>query len=76
LQVVQALAREDFGEVLVVEPHLTTCPIPGLALHPAEEALRTADIVVVLVAHRAFTRLRRELFTRPSVVDTVGLLSR
>jgi hypothetical protein len=31
---------------------------------------------VILVAHRAFTRLRRELFTRPSVVDTVGLLSR
>jgi UDP-N-acetyl-D-mannosaminuronic acid dehydrogenase len=76
LEVVQALAEADFGELLVVEPHLTTLPIPGLTLHAAEDALRVADIVVILVAHRAFTRLRRELFTRPSVVDTVGLLSR
>jgi UDP-N-acetyl-D-mannosaminuronic acid dehydrogenase len=76
LEVVRALAAADFGEVMVVEPHLLACPIEGLALHGAEDALKVADIVVILVAHRAFTRLRRELFTRPSVVDTVGLLSR
>jgi len=76
LEVVQALAQAELGEVVVVEPHLSTCPVAGVALVSAEEALKTADIVVVLVAHRAFTRLRREWFTRPSVVDTVGLLSR
>ena len=70
------LLAADFGSVVVVEPHLAKCPIEGVPLETAEEALRTADIVVILVAHRAFGRLRRELFHRPSVVDTVGLLTR
>jgi UDP-N-acetyl-D-mannosaminuronic acid dehydrogenase len=62
------------AELMVVEPHLRTCPIEGLALHEPEAALRNADIVVILVAHRQFQRLPRELFLRPSVIDTVGLL--
>ena len=56
------------------EPHLRKCPLEGLALYEAEGALRTADIVVILVAHRQFQRLPRELFLRPSVIDPVGLL--
>lgn len=63
------------AEVLVVEPHLRQCPIEGLELCEAEAALREADIVVILVAHRQFRRLSRELFTRPSVIDPVGLLA-
>ncbi len=76
LEVVRALLAADFGTVVVVEPHLDRCPIDGVPLESAEDALRTADIVVILVAHRSFGRLRRELFNRPSVVDTVGLLTR
>ncbi len=76
IEVVRELAAADFGDVVAVEPHLQNSPIPGVPLVGAEEALRTADIVVVLVAHRAFARLRREWFNRPSVVDTVGLLTR
>lgn len=62
------------AELMVVEPHLRQCPIEGLGLHEPEAALRNADIVVILVAHRQFQRLPRELFLRPSVIDTVGLL--
>ncbi|HWB75826.1 MAG TPA: UDP-N-acetyl-D-mannosamine dehydrogenase [Nannocystaceae bacterium] len=76
LEVVRELVRADFGEVVVVEPHLRASPVDGAQLIDAEEALRTADIVVILVAHRAFARLRRDWFNRPSVIDTVGLLSR
>jgi UDP-N-acetyl-D-mannosaminuronic acid dehydrogenase len=76
LEVVRALLAADFGTVVVVEPHLDRCPIDGVPLESAEDALRTADIVVILVAHRSFGRLRRELFNRPSVLDTVGLLTR
>ncbi|MBC8073340.1 MAG: UDP-N-acetyl-D-mannosamine dehydrogenase [Deltaproteobacteria bacterium] len=76
LEVVRELARADFGEVVLVEPHLRKSPVEGVVLAEAEEALRTADIVVILVAHRAFSRLRRDWFNRPSVIDTVGLLSR
>jgi UDP-N-acetyl-D-mannosaminuronic acid dehydrogenase len=76
MEVVRELLAADFGSVVVVEPHLAKCPIDGVPLESAEDALRTADIVVILVAHRSFGRLRRELFHRPSVVDTVGLLTR
>src|SRR5688572_2697007 len=74
MRVVEGLAVLD-ADVVVVEPHLSRSPFPEIALVEAEPALRTADIVVILVAHRAFTRLSRDLFTRPSVVDTVGLLA-
>ena len=74
LDVVRALMSLQ-ADLMIVEPHLDESPIEGLPLVEAEAALRAADIVVVLVAHRQFSRLSRELFTRPSVVDTVGLLA-
>lgn len=76
IEVVRRLAALDAMDLLIVEPHLQQCPVPGHALVEAEDALRDADIVVVLVGHRRFSRLPRELFTRPSVIDTVGLLAR
>lgn len=75
LEVVRAIrAALPGAELRVVEPHLRACPLPGLTLYEPEVALRDADVVVILVAHRQFQRLPRELLTRPSVIDTVGLL--
>lgn len=74
LAVVRAMHASLEAELLVVEPNLRECPIEGLELCEAEEALRRADVVVVLVGHRQFQRLPRESFKRPSVVDMVGLL--
>ncbi|MEM6990141.1 MAG: UDP-N-acetyl-D-mannosamine dehydrogenase [Myxococcota bacterium] len=74
--VVEQLAALGTMELLIAEPHLTACPIEGHALVDVEDAVRQADIVLILVAHRRFSRVPRELFTRPSVIDTVGLLAR
>lgn len=74
LEVARRLRALD-AELVLVEPHLHASPLEGVPLMAAEPALRTADIAVILVAHRAFARLPRDLFTRPSVVDTVGLLA-
>lgn len=74
LLVARGLCALD-AEIVLVEPHLHASPIEGLPLLAAEPALRTADIAVILVAHRAFSRVPRDLFTRPSVVDAVGLLA-
>ncbi len=74
LDVVRSIHESLPAEVMVVEPHLRECPIEGLELFEAEAALREADVVVILVGHRQFRRLPKELFTRPSVIDTVGLL--
>ncbi len=76
LSVVRSLHETLDAELLVVEPHLRACPIAGLSLHEPEVALRQADIAVILVGHRQFRRLPREAFTRPSVIDMVGLLER
>ncbi|MCA9649235.1 MAG: UDP-N-acetyl-D-mannosamine dehydrogenase [Myxococcales bacterium] len=75
VEVVRRLQASLEADLLVVEPHLRRCPIEGLELVEPEVALQQADIVVILVAHRQFGRLPRELFTRPSVIDTVGLLA-
>lgn len=74
LEVARRLHDEGAVDLLLVEPHLERSPIDGLPLHPAERALGVADIAVILVAHRAFRRLPRDLFLGPAVIDTVGLL--
>lgn len=73
LEVARMLVREDLGTLLLVEPHLEQSPIPGGDLVDTELALALADIVVVLVAHSAFARVPAAAFTRPCVIDTVGL---
>jgi hypothetical protein len=66
-------------EVLAVEPHIDVLPL-GLASSGARlvsftTALRDADAVGVLVAHRAFAARRTEIALHPAVVDAVGLFS-
>jgi UDP-N-acetyl-D-mannosaminuronic acid dehydrogenase len=75
LAIARALAEAPGLELMLVEPHLSRSPIEGHALHDPHEALAAADIAVILVAHRAFRRLPRELFLAPRVLDTVGLLA-
>jgi len=75
LHIAQALAAEPEQELLLVEPHLHTSPIPGVPLVPLAHALASADIIVVLVAHRQFRHLRPDHLLRLMVVDTVGLLN-
>ncbi len=75
LHIARALAAEPDLELLLVEPHLHTTPIAGAPLVPLAEALASADIVVVLVAHRQFRHLRPDHLLRLMVVDTVGLLN-
>lgn len=74
LEVARMIAAEQLGEVLLVDPHLQRSPLEGLALWDAQAALEVADVAVILVAHRRFGLLAPELFNKPSVLDTVGLL--
>ena len=72
---------EGFGrlgcQVLAVEPNVVELPsrLDGLpiTLTPLEDALRDADIVCVLVRHRAFNDLGKTLKGRARVIDVVGL---
>lgn len=76
MRVASLIAREQLGNLVVVDPRLTASPLPGVPLVTLEEALRRADIVVVLSEEPSFAAVPPELYARPSVIDTLGLLSR
>jgi UDP-N-acetyl-D-mannosaminuronic acid dehydrogenase len=71
VDIVRALQRERAGELLVVEPHLAAhAEFPLVRL---EEAVARANIVLVLVDHKQFRRLRRESLHEKLLIDTRGL---
>jgi UDP-N-acetyl-D-mannosaminuronic acid dehydrogenase len=77
VDIVEALAKEKIGELLVVEPHINKLPAHlsklGLALSDFEVAADKADILLLLVDHRAFLRIDRTLFRDKIVIDTRGV---
>lgn len=78
LHIVEMLARENVGELLVVEPNVRALPktLEGsVCVKRAElsEALDKADIILLLVDHRQFRRVDRELLNVKIVIDTRGL---
>jgi UDP-N-acetyl-D-mannosaminuronic acid dehydrogenase len=75
LHIAQALAADPTLELVLVEPHLKRSPIADAPLVGLDQALATADILVILVAHRQFRHLRPDQLLHLMVVDPVGLLS-
>ena len=78
LHIVEMLAREDIGDLLVVEPNIRRLPpslsqFPRLRAADLQTALQEADIVVLLVDHRQFKRIDRELLKIKIVIDTCGM---
>src|SRR5688572_6699746 len=72
LAVVRALAAGAEYDLRVVEPHLARHP--ELELMSLEQALDGADIVVFLVAHRAFKAIPPNLLSEKIIIDTCGAL--
>ncbi|MES2256315.1 MAG: UDP-N-acetyl-D-mannosamine dehydrogenase [Pseudomonadota bacterium] len=76
VEIVEALAKGNVGELLVVEPHINQLPPHlaklGLTLSDFEVAVERADILLLLVDHRAFLRIDRALFRDKIVIDTRG----
>jgi UDP-N-acetyl-D-mannosaminuronic acid dehydrogenase len=77
LHIAAGLAEENVN-LLIVEPHVEGLPSP-LAGRPNvekmtfDEAIRKADIIVLLVGHTAFKDAPRDLLLSRVVIDTVGL---
>ena len=79
LSIAAQLADEmPTARLLAVEPHIEELPkaLAGrsnVAFTQTEDAITTADIVVVLVDHDAFKQLDPELLEGKALVDTRGL---
>jgi UDP-N-acetyl-D-mannosaminuronic acid dehydrogenase len=78
VEIVQQLAEQHAGSILVVEPHVKQLPksvadLPGVTLTKFDEAVQRADIILLLVNHRQFKNIDRRLLLEKVVIDTRGL---
>lgn len=77
LDIVKRLAEANLGTLLVVEPYVEEMPssLQGydqLNFVDVDEAVKTADIVLVLVNHKPFLAVDRALLEGKHVIDTCG----
>lgn len=75
MEIAEALARQPGRRILVSEPHIAELPKTlrdHATLLPAEEAVRQAQVVVLLVNHQSFRALDRSLLEGKTIIDTRG----
>ncbi len=75
LHIVESIVDQKLGKVLVAEPHTRQLPSSLSAtatLLVAEEAVRAADIVLLLVDHKPFKSISKRLLEQRVVIDTRG----
>jgi UDP-N-acetyl-D-mannosaminuronic acid dehydrogenase len=72
LDITKAISELNMGKVLVVEPNIDMLPqnLTNIELVDAEQALNTADILVLLVDHKEFKDLN---VASKCLVDTRGI---
>lgn len=76
LQIVKALAELYPGSVYAVEPNINKLPDSlkdNIHLTTQEQAVREADIAVLLVDHKEFKTLNKSKLERAVVIDTKGI---
>jgi len=78
VDIVEMLAEDKMGRLLIVEPHIEQLPAslanqPGVDLAEFNDALQQADIVVLLVNHRLFKDVDKDLIKSKVVIDTRGM---
>ena len=70
--IVNQLQKENIGDLLIVEPTLEGHP--DYELHHYEAAIKEADIVLILVDHKPFQRLKATQLADKVVIDTRGIV--
>ncbi len=76
VEIVEHLARDNVAELLLVEPHVNTLPkklaAAGLKLWDFDRAIEQANILLLLVDHRSFLNVDRDVIKGKIVIDTCG----
>lgn len=74
--IVEHLSSLEVGEIKVAEPHIQELPkalaLDRVTLSSTEEAIKKADIVLLLVNHEHFRTIDRNLLKEKIVIDTRG----
>jgi UDP-N-acetyl-D-mannosaminuronic acid dehydrogenase len=71
LDITRELIRENVGTVLACEPYVKE--FREFSLYPLDKVLKESDIIVLLVNHRQFYDVDRELLKEKVVIDTRGI---
>jgi len=68
-----------FSKVFLVEPNISNIPnefkSESVSMASANEAIKSADIVVLLVDHTPFQSMDLEVLSGKQVIDTRGIWS-
>jgi UDP-N-acetyl-D-mannosaminuronic acid dehydrogenase len=77
VDIVEHLARDKVGELLVVEPHVNALPKQlldmGLELWDFDMATNRANILLLLVDHMSFLNVDHDLIKNKHIIDTRGV---
>ena len=71
LEITRHLLRQKIGTIMACEPYVKE--FAEFPLHPLEKVLKESDIIVLLVNHRQFLDIDRELLKEKIVIDTRGI---
>jgi UDP-N-acetyl-D-mannosaminuronic acid dehydrogenase len=72
VEIVEQLKKENIGTLLIAEPTLESHP--HFELHHYEAAIKAADIVLILVDHKPFKKLKAAQLADKIVIDTRGII--
>lgn len=77
LHIVEQLASEAIGKILVVEPHIQELPKslagkPDVLLSDCQDAIEQAELIVLLVPHDVFLNIHPSFRQEKIIIDTVG----
>jgi UDP-N-acetyl-D-mannosaminuronic acid dehydrogenase len=72
MDIVRQLQAERIGELLICEPNLREHPDFGLV--SMNDAVKEADIVLLLVDHKSFRKLSAAQLKEKIVIDTRGII--
>lgn len=78
MEVVELLAARKIGRILAVEPHIAEVPASlagfgNIELTSPEDAIRRANVIVMLVSHRSFYEINRTMLQDKQLIDTRGV---
>ena len=78
VEIVAELARRSTGQIVAVEPFVEELPrsladLRNVTFATLDQALESADVVALLVDHRAFRELDIKRLAGRKVVDTLGI---
>jgi UDP-N-acetyl-D-mannosaminuronic acid dehydrogenase len=73
LEITRKLISSGVGEIMACEPNVKNGEFSEFRLYDLDEILKRADIIVLLVDHKGFKSVDRDILKEKVVIDTRGV---